>query len=139
MAETFAPKKNKWAKVVILKRVFTLKELDEEVEAYLEIKEDMRSEAEKHGSVTNVTLFDKEKEGICTIRFREFDSAEKFRDAVQGRKFSGRYIEASLAEDKPKFKKTARGEEPDSEDEERLEKVVAVEKKVVEEVVKAEE
>lgn len=98
------------------------------MEAYLEIKEDMRSEAEKHGSVTNVTLFDKEEEGVCTIRFREFEAAEKFLAVVHGRHYGGQKIEASLAEDKPKFKKTARGEEPDSEDEERLEKVAKVEK-----------
>lgn len=123
VAETFAPKKNKWAKVVIIKHAFTLEELDEDAGAYLEIKEDMRTEAEKHGSVTNVTLFDKEEAGIVTVRFREFESAEEFRDAVHGRAYAHRKLEATIGEEKPRFKKSARGEEPDSEEEERLEKI----------------
>lgn len=123
VAETFAPKKNKWAKVVIVKKAFTLAELDEDEAAYLDIKDDFRVEAEKHGSVTNVTLFDKEQDGVMTVRFREFEAAEKFRNATHGRWFDHRQLECTLAEDKPKFKKSARGEEPDSDDDERLEKL----------------
>ncbi|KAH7388709.1 hypothetical protein BKA66DRAFT_56725 [Pyrenochaeta sp. MPI-SDFR-AT-0127] len=122
VAETFAPKKNKWAKVVIMKYVFTLDELEEDDAAYLDIKEEVREEAEKHGSVTNVTLFDKEKDGIMTVRFREFEAAESFRAASDGRNFARRKLEVTLAEDKPKFRKSAREEEPDSEEEERREK-----------------
>jgi HIV Tat-specific factor 1 len=98
---------------------FTLAELDEDDAAILEIKEDMREEAETFGDVTNVTLFDKEQDGIITVRFKEFESAEKFRDANHGRHFSGRKLEVTLAEEKPKFKKSAKGEEPDSDEEER--------------------
>jgi HIV Tat-specific factor 1 len=123
VAETFAPKKNKWAKVCIIKHAFTLDELDEDDAAILEIKEDMRDEAETFGPVTNVTLYDKEPEGILTVRFREFDDAEKFRAAIHGRHFAKRVLEVTLAEDKPRFRKSARGEEPDSEDEERLERL----------------
>lgn len=124
VAETFAPKKNKWAKVCVLRYAFTLAELDEDPAALLEIKEDMRDEAETFGEVTNVTLYDKEEDGIIAVRFKEFDSAEKFRDANNGRHFGGRKLEVTLAEDKPKFKKSARGEEPDSDEEERnLEKL----------------
>lgn len=107
----------------IVKHAFTRKELDEDVEAYLEIKDDMREEGEKHGDVTNVTLYDKEKDGICTIRFRDFESAEKFAKANHGRNFARRKLEVTVAEDRPKFKKSARAEEPDSSDEERVEKV----------------
>ncbi|KAJ4341815.1 hypothetical protein N0V87_001478 [Didymella glomerata] len=119
VAETFAPKKNKWAKVCILRYAFTLAELDEDDAAILEIKEDIREEAETFGEVTNVTLFDKEEDGIIAVRFKEFESAEKFKDAIHGRHFGGRKLEVTLAEDKPRFKKSARGEEPDSDEEER--------------------
>jgi HIV Tat-specific factor 1 len=85
----------------------------------LEIKEDMRDEAETFGDVTNVTLFDKEEDGIIAVRFKEFESAEKFKEAIHGRHFGGRKLEVSLAEDKPRFRKSARGEEPDSDEEER--------------------
>jgi HIV Tat-specific factor 1 len=119
----FAPKKNKWAKLCIVKHAFTLDELDEDPAAYLEIKEDMREEAEKFGEVTNVTLYDKEVDGIITIRFREFESAENFRDTCNGRGFDGRKLVITIPEDRVKFKKSARGEEQDSSDEERLAKV----------------
>ena len=102
-----------------MRHAFTLAELDEDDAAILEIKEDMREEAETFGDVTNVTLFDKEQDGIITVRFKEFESAEKFRDANNGRHFSGRKLEVTLAEEKPKFKKSAKGEEPDSDEEER--------------------
>jgi HIV Tat-specific factor 1 len=108
--EVFAPKKNKWAKVVIIKHAFTLEELEEDAAAYLDIKDDMREEAELFGEVTNVTLYDKEPQGIITIRFKEFESAEKCRDAWN----------VTIAEDRVKFKKSARNEEQDSSDEERL-------------------
>lgn len=119
-AEILAPKRNKWAKYVILKHAFTLEELEEDDAAYLEIKEDFREEAEKHGVVTNVTLFDKEKDGIVTVRFSEFDAAASFCAASDGRGFAGMKLVATLAEDRPKFKKSQKGDpEPkDADDEE---------------------
>lgn len=117
VAEAFAPKKNKWAKVVIIKHAFTPAELDAEPEAYLEIKEEMREAAEEYGQVTNCTLYDKEPDGIVTVRFREFEPAEKFLANYQGRGYQRRKLALSLAEDKPRFKKSARGEDVDSEDE----------------------
>jgi HIV Tat-specific factor 1 len=123
VAEAFAPRKNKWAKVCIVKHAFTLDDLEEDPAAYLDIKDDMREEAEKFGDVTNVTLFDKEPEGILTIRFKDFDAAEKCRDAWNGRSFAFQRLEVTLAEDRPKFKKSNRAEEENSSDEERLHRV----------------
>ena len=117
VAQTFASKKNKWAKIVIIKRAFTLEELEEDVGAYIEIKDDMRDVGEKYGDVTNCTLYDKEAEGIVTVRFREFEAAEAFVKGYQGKSYDGRKLELSLAEDKPRFKKSARDEEPASEEE----------------------
>jgi HIV Tat-specific factor 1 len=110
--------------VCIIKHAFTLAELDEDDAAMLEIKEDIRDEAETFGPVTNVTLYDREADGIMTVRFREFEDAEKFRDAIHGRHFAKRVLEVTIAEDKPRFKKSAKVEEPDSEDEQRLERIV---------------
>jgi HIV Tat-specific factor 1 len=110
VAQAFAPKKNKWAKVVIIKGAFTFEDLEEDDAAYLEIKEDMREAAEKFGDVTNCTLYDKEKDGYVTVRFKEFEPAEKFVEAFQGKGYSKRKLQLSIAEDKPRFKKTARGE-----------------------------
>ncbi|KAI4945934.1 hypothetical protein J4E91_007375 [Alternaria rosae] len=119
VAQTFVAKKNKWAKVVIIKNVFDLDQLENDPKAYLEIKEDMREKAEEIGKVTNTTLWDKEPEGIVTVRFREFEDAEKFVAwKFGGIRYNKRSQELSLAEDKPRFRKSGRGDYSDSDDEE---------------------
>jgi hypothetical protein len=44
--------------VVVLKHAFTLAELEADPGAAIELKEDIRDEAESIGTVTNVTLYD---------------------------------------------------------------------------------
>lgn len=51
--------------------MFTLQELDEDATLLLDLKEDVREECETLGTVTNVTLYDKEERGIMTVRFKE--------------------------------------------------------------------
>jgi hypothetical protein len=50
--------------------------LQEDPAAILDIKEDIREECAKLGEVTNVALFDKETDGIATIKFKEVEAAE---------------------------------------------------------------
>ena len=49
---------NKNSRVVVLKHMFTLKELDEDASLLLDLKEDVREECETLGEVTNVVLYD---------------------------------------------------------------------------------
>jgi HIV Tat-specific factor 1 len=49
---------NKNGRVVVLKRMFTLEELAEDASLLLDLKEDVREEAESLGEVTNVVLYD---------------------------------------------------------------------------------
>ena len=65
----------RWSKVVILRYMFTLQELEEDPTALIELKQDVREECEKIGEVTNVVLFDGEKDGIMSVRFAEEDDA----------------------------------------------------------------
>lgn len=44
--------------MVVLKHMFTVKELDEDPGLALDLKEEVREEAESVGTVTNVTLYD---------------------------------------------------------------------------------
>lgn len=44
--------------MVVLKHAFTLDELEADPGAAIELKEDIREEAESIGTVTNVTLYD---------------------------------------------------------------------------------
>jgi HIV Tat-specific factor 1 len=49
---------NRNSRVVVLKHMFTLKELDEEASLLLDLKEDVREECSMLGDVTNVVLYD---------------------------------------------------------------------------------
>ncbi|KAI8073482.1 uncharacterized protein B0P05DRAFT_548747 [Gilbertella persicaria] len=51
-------KQEKFAKIVILKNMYTQEELDSDPTLLLELKEDVREECEKLGEVTNVILYD---------------------------------------------------------------------------------
>jgi hypothetical protein len=49
---------NKNSRIVVLKHMFTLKELEEDPSLLLDLKEDVREECETLGEVTNVVLYD---------------------------------------------------------------------------------
>ena len=52
------PGQNRYNRVVVLKGMFTLKDLEKEPALLLELKEDVREECETLGQVTSCTLFD---------------------------------------------------------------------------------
>lgn len=93
-------------KVVILKNVFTLQELAEDEEIREDIMLDMREEAEKHGDVKNITMFDQEEDGIVTIRFSNAMAARACADAFDGRGYSKRPLVATISTGEEKFKKS---------------------------------
>lgn len=61
------PGNNRMNRVVVLKHMFTLKELDEDPGLALELKEDVREEAETIGTVTNIHLFDVSSRKLCFV------------------------------------------------------------------------
>ncbi|KAK0461115.1 uncharacterized protein EV420DRAFT_1530339 [Desarmillaria tabescens] len=67
---------NKNSRVVVLKHMFTLKDLEDDVSLLLDLKEEVREECSSLGEVTNVVLYDKEKEGVITVKFRDPLSAQ---------------------------------------------------------------
>jgi HIV Tat-specific factor 1 len=97
---------SKHDKVVILKHMFTLAELDEDPAAILDIKEDIREECAKLGGITNVVLFDKEEAGVASVRFSTVDAALACVQVMNGRHFGGQTIEAHVATGKERFKKS---------------------------------
>lgn len=58
--------------------------MKDDVEAILDIKEDVRTECAKIGEVTNVVLYDQEPEGVVTVKFAQ---AEDARECVAVRYF----------------------------------------------------
>lgn len=99
-----SPKKN--PRVVVLKYVFTLKELEDDVTAALDIKEDIREGCEDIGPVTNVVLYDKEPEGIVTVKFKTESDALRCVQRMNGRYFGGQALEADLQDMGVKYKKS---------------------------------
>ncbi|KAJ4296516.1 hypothetical protein N0V90_006561 [Kalmusia sp. IMI 367209] len=123
--QTYAPKKNKWAKMVIIKKAFQLEDLEEDAAAILEIKEDMRNAAEKYGEVTKVVLYDREPEGILSVRFKEFEEAEAFCKAYNGKGYNNDKLQLSIADDRPRFKKTSKENASDDDVEDNVRRMEA--------------
>lgn len=72
---TPASTSSKFDKMVILRHMFTLQELEDDPAASLDIKEDIREECSKLGEVTNVTLYDEEPAGVVMVRFADNQGA----------------------------------------------------------------
>lgn len=115
MPANAAPVSSKKDKTVVLQHMFTLKELEEDPAALLEIKEDVRDECSKLGAVTSVVLFDEEEDGIVTVKFKDAESALACIKLMHGRSFGGMTVEAALATGKERFKKS-KGENDDESD-----------------------
>ncbi|GBE81197.1 hypothetical protein BKA93DRAFT_814173 [Sparassis latifolia] len=97
---------NKNNRVVVLKYMFTLDELEQDASLLLDLKEDVREECSTLGEVTNVVLYDKEPDGIMSVKFRDPLSAQACVMKMNGRFFAGRRVEASLYAGKQRFKRT---------------------------------
>ncbi|KAH9048346.1 hypothetical protein EDB84DRAFT_1673143 [Lactarius hengduanensis] len=99
------------SRVVVLKHMFTLRELEEDPTLLLDLKEDVREECETLGEVTNVILYDKEPDGVITVKFRDPLNAQACVLKMHGRFFSGRKIEASLWIGKQRFRRSGAAED----------------------------
>ncbi|KAI1640349.1 hypothetical protein F4809DRAFT_482656 [Biscogniauxia mediterranea] len=95
-------------RVVILRHMFTLQELDEDPAAMLEIKEDIREECAKLGPVTNVVLYDLEEDGIASVKFRDPEAAAACVNLMDGRAFDGRTVRASIASGRERYRKSGK-------------------------------
>ncbi|OXH30985.1 HIV Tat-specific factor 1 [Cryptococcus neoformans] len=118
-----APTNNRFARVVVLKGMFVLEELEKDPALLLELKEEVREEAATLGQVTSVILYDKEEDGVMTIKFKEPVSAQACVAKMNNRYFDGRVIYAGLYNGKERFKKSGGrtfDEDNDQEEKERL-------------------
>ncbi|KAL1942094.1 hypothetical protein VTO73DRAFT_6624 [Trametes versicolor] len=101
---------NKHGRVVVLKYMFTLKELEEDSALLLDLKEEVREECETLGEVTNVVLYDEEPDGIMTVKFKDALSAQACVLKMNGRFFAGRRVEASLYAGRQRFRRSGFGD-----------------------------
>ncbi|KAK7692633.1 hypothetical protein QCA50_004266 [Cerrena zonata] len=109
--EDKAPVENKNGRVVVLKHMFTLHDLETDKSLLLDLKEDVRDEASTLGEVTNVVLYDKEPEGIMTVKFRDPLSAQACVLKMNGRFFDGRRVDAFLYSGKQRYKRSGQSDE----------------------------
>ncbi|KAK2463290.1 hypothetical protein APHAL10511_004945 [Amanita phalloides] len=108
---------NRTSRVVVLKHMFTLQELEEDASLLLDLKEDVREECSMLGEVTSVVLYDQEFDGIITVKFRDPLSAQACVLRMNGRYFAGRRVEAFIYYGKQRFRRSG-AEEPETNTEE---------------------
>ncbi|CBQ68013.1 related to Splicing factor U2AF-associated protein 2 [Sporisorium reilianum SRZ2] len=95
-------------RTVVLTKMFTLHELDSDPTLLLDLKQDVRDEcSDTVGGVTNVVLWDKEPEGLMTVRFQTEQQAAACVRIMKGRFFAQRRIDAWVIHGKPRFRKSA--------------------------------
>ncbi|KAK1922474.1 hypothetical protein DB88DRAFT_441521 [Papiliotrema laurentii] len=120
------PGENRNNRVVVLKGMFKPSDLDKEPELLIELKEDVREEAETLGEVTSVVIYDKEEEGVMTIKFKDAVSAQACVMKMNGRWFDGRQISAAVYTGRERFKRSGAGRmesgEGDEDEQQRLDK-----------------
>ncbi|ORX48246.1 hypothetical protein DM01DRAFT_262435 [Hesseltinella vesiculosa] len=120
--EETGKKSEKFAKIVILKNMYTQQELDDDPTLILELKEDIREECERLGEVTNVILYDKSPGGIVSVRFGEPKVAKACVLLMNNRYFAGKQISAEIYDGKTKYQKSGNTAEDDEDEKQRLER-----------------
>jgi HIV Tat-specific factor 1 len=110
-------------KIVVLKHMFTLAELEKDPGLLLEIKADVRDECETVGEVTNVVIYDADPAGVLMVRFKEPAAAALCVIKVHGRFFAGRQVEATIHDGKTKYKRSGNGWAEDDNEEEEAERL----------------
>ncbi|KAF2145454.1 uncharacterized protein K452DRAFT_283803 [Aplosporella prunicola CBS 121167] len=93
-------------KIVVLKHMFTLQELEEDENALEEITEDIREECSKVGTVVNVVVFDLEPVGAAIARFETAEAARAAARMMNGRSFDGRTVKAYISDGSERFKRS---------------------------------
>ena len=96
-------KASKFERIVVFKNMFKPEEIEADPGLILDLKEDLRSECEKLGEVTNVAVFDKHPDGICSVKFRSPEAAHACIELMNGRFFAGRKLEVFTYDGKTRY------------------------------------
>jgi HIV Tat-specific factor 1 len=104
----------KWIRTVVLKKVFTLRELEEDPHAKRDIELDIEEGCSEIGKVEQVVLFDEEPEGVVLVRFTTEQEPDACIDKMNGRFFGGQKLTATKY-DGEEFHRSA-GKKPEREE-----------------------
>nr|POE54906.1 splicing factor u2af-associated protein 2 [Quercus suber] len=96
---------SRYDKIVVLKHMFTPEEADDVAEM-ADIQTELREEAEKHGEVERIVMFDREADGVVMLHFSTDLAAKACVSSFHGRMFDGRTVQAYRATGTERFKKT---------------------------------
>ncbi|KAL4434883.1 hypothetical protein ABPG74_021222 [Tetrahymena malaccensis] len=106
-------------KIVILKNVFTLKDIEEDENFLEELREEMAKEIESScGPIQRLKIFEENPEGVIEIKFKNSTDAKTCIDKMNGRYFDERELECFFWDGKTDYKRTSKQIE---DDEKRLE------------------
>jgi len=104
--------RNRSEKTVVLKNMFDPKEFEEDPSLILEYRRDVQEECEqKCGPTKRVDIYDLNPEGVITVTFHEFESADACVELMNGRFFAGRRLTAEHWDGKTRYKKEESEEE----------------------------
>ncbi|XP_064489495.1 17S U2 SnRNP complex component HTATSF1-like isoform X2 [Ornithodoros turicata] len=89
---------------VVLKNMFDPEEFEKDPTLILEYQKDLREECTKFGEVKKVVVYDRNKEGIATVTFKEPEEADACIALMNGRWFAQRQLVAETWDGRTRFK-----------------------------------
>ncbi|GAM22556.1 hypothetical protein SAMD00019534_057310 [Acytostelium subglobosum LB1] len=81
-------------RVVVIKNLFDPVESWTNPNFFEELKEDIEAGCERCGEIQSITIFERNPEGVATIKFKDFESAERCVALMEGRYFAQRQLHA---------------------------------------------
>eukprot|EP00762_Andalucia_godoyi_P008116 ANDGO_02203.mRNA.1 Splicing factor U2AF-associated protein 2 len=116
-----ADKSQRGQRTVVFRNMFDPKDLETNLTASLEIKEDVEAMAETIGEFFKVKVHDFHPQGVVTVKFKDPKDARECVDRLNGKRFDNRVVAAALWDGVELF------DEPENplDDEKRLEKFSA--------------
>jgi len=94
----------KGLRIVILKNMFTLEEAKQDPNFYNDLRAEVAMEVEKCGPIEKLTVFEGNPEGVIAIKYKTPAGAKACLEAMNGRFFGGRTLEAFYFDGKTNYK-----------------------------------
>jgi len=98
-------------RVIVIKNLFDPADFDEDAGLIIDYTNRIRKECGKFGAVDKVAVYDKHKEGVCQVFFKEPEEADMAIEMMNGRLFGKNIMEVSTWDGKTKYKKVETAEE----------------------------
>lgn len=93
-------KRARWAKILILKHMYTPKELEADpLEFPLQLSEEITEECQERLGIESCSvkvIEDRAEEGLCSVKFKSDLEALAAQKLMNGRYFDGRRVEATI-------------------------------------------